>query len=248
MKDQGKGFLIGLAGGIFGGLLGLGGGIIMIPLMVFIARQTQHKAHGTSLVAIFFTALIGSVTYLFHNSIDWTAAAILAVSALFTARFGAIYAHSLSENKLKKSFGIFLICISLVLVARGMVVVGPLNFDISLKFLLLFITGMLTGFLSGMLGIGGGGIMIPLLVILIGMPQHLAQGTSLLAMVPGSAMGAYTHYKLGNITVRICIGLALGAAIGGYIGATFAHVIPDLYLKILFSIMGLWMGVKYLRG
>ncbi|MEN6617146.1 MAG: sulfite exporter TauE/SafE family protein [Syntrophorhabdus sp.] len=246
-KNQGKGFIIGLAGGVFGGLLGLGGGIIMIPLMVFLAGQTQHKAHGTSLVAIIFTGLIGAVTYLLHNSIDWAAAAILAASAMVMARYGAIYAHSLSERKLKKVFGIFLIFISLLLVAKGIWIIGILSFGGVWKFILLFVTGMVTGFLSGMLGIGGGGIMIPLLVILIGMPQHLAQGTSLLAMAPGSAVGAYTHYKLGNVALNLCIGLALGAGIGGYMGASFAHFLPDLYLKILFAIMGLWMGIKYVR-
>ena len=66
---------------------------------------------------------------------------------------------------------------------------------------------MFTGFLAGMMGVGGGGVMVPPLVIFIGMPQHLAQGTSLLAMLPGSAVGAYTHYRLGNVVKTIALGL-----------------------------------------
>jgi hypothetical protein len=246
-RSQGKGLIIGFAGGAFGGLAGLGGGIIMIPLMVFLAGVTQHGAHGTSLLAIVFTGLIGSITYFSHGSVDWAAALVLAASALSMARFGALYAHSLPEERLRKAFGWFLICASLLLVSKGLILkssyhIGPITY-----YIVLFATGMFTGFLSGMMGIGGGGTMIPPLVILIGMPQHLAQGTSLLAMVPGGAMGAFTHYRLGNVAKDIALGLMIGAAIGSYFGATFAHVLPEFYLKLVFCVVGLWMGVKYIR-
>jgi uncharacterized membrane protein YfcA len=247
-RNQGKGLLIGLAGGAFGGLIGLGGGIIMIPLMALLAGLTQHQAHGTSLLAIVFTGLIGAVTYAFHGFADWRAALVLAVSAMVTARFGALYAHSLPERQLKKAFGWFLIVISFSLVFKGLILqssyaVGPL-----LYYVTLIGTGAFTGFLSGMMGVGGGGIMVPFLVIFIGMPQHLAQGTSLLAMTPGSAVGAFTHYRLGNIAKRLGLGLVLGGAIGGYIGASLAHFVPEFHLKVIFALVGLWMGIRYIKA
>ena len=101
------GLISGLLGGFFGGLLGLGGGIIMIPLMTWLAKMTQHQAHGTSLVAIVFTAIVGAATYYLLGGVDWKIALILAVSATITARFGARYAHSLPEKKLKMAFGFF---------------------------------------------------------------------------------------------------------------------------------------------
>ncbi|MDD3845457.1 MAG: sulfite exporter TauE/SafE family protein [Syntrophorhabdaceae bacterium] len=247
-KNQAKGLVIGLAGGTFGGLAGLGGGVIMIPLMAWLAGLSQHGAHGTSLLAIVFTGLIGAVTYFFHGSVDWPAALILAASAIATARLGALYAHSLPEKKLRKAFGWFLVFVSLLLVSKGLIMGSSYHIGPVVYYVVLFATGLFTGFLSGMMGVGGGGIMIPPLVILIGMPQHLAQGTSLLAMVPGSAMGAFTHYKLGNVAKQIALGLMAGAAIGGYFGATFAHLLPELYLKFLFSIVGLWMGIRYIRS
>lgn len=90
--------------------------------------------------------------------------------------------------------------------------------------------------------------MVPPLVIFIGMPQHLAQGTSLLAMLPGSAVGAHTHYKLGNVVKAIALGLMAGGALGAYLGASLAHHIPELYLRVLFSLVGVWMGTKYVRS
>ena len=113
------GFASGLLGGFLGGLAGLGGGIVMIPLMTWLARTTQHQAHGTSLVAIVFTALTGATTYLLHGDMSWSGAALLAVSATATARFGARYAHSLPERKLKRVFGVFLIFVSIMLVGKG---------------------------------------------------------------------------------------------------------------------------------
>ncbi len=246
-RSQGKGLLIGLAGGAFGGLIGLGGGIIMIPLMVILAGLTQHQAHGTSLLAIVFTALIGAVTYGFHGFVDWRAALVLAVCAMTTARFGALYAHSLPEKQLKRAFGWFLVVVSLLLVFKGFILKSSYHVGPFLHYATLIGTGAFTGFLSGMMGVGGGGIMVPFLVIFIGMPQHLAQGTSLLAMVPGSAMGAFTHYRLGNVAKHLGLGLVLGAAIGGYIGASFAHLVPEFHLKVIFAIVGLWMGIRYIK-
>jgi uncharacterized membrane protein YfcA len=246
-KDQSKGLVIGLSGGFFGGLAGLGGGIIMIPLMYWTLRLRQHEAHGTSLTAIVFTSLIGSIIYLRNGSADWMAALILAASAMITARFGALYAHSLPERRLKRAFAWFVIFISLLVISKGTILklsfqAGPFG-----HYVVLIVTGIFTGFLAGMMGVGGGSLMIPSLVICIGMPQHLAQGTSLLAMLPGSAIGAFTHYRLGNVVTRIAFGMILGAASGGYLGASLAHLMPELYLRMIFAAAGIWMGIRYLR-
>ena len=108
-------FLIGLAAGTFGGLAGLGGGIIMIPAMIYILKLSQHQAHGTSLVALVFTGISGAITYALNGAIDFAAAVILAGTAIFTARAGAHYAHALPARKLKKTFGIFLIFCAVLL-------------------------------------------------------------------------------------------------------------------------------------
>ena len=237
-----------MLGGCFGGLVGFGGGAVMIPLMTGLAKLSQHKAHGTSLAAIIFTALVGAATYFLHGAVDWKIAAVLAVSAIVTARFGALYAHSLPEKKLKKAFGLFLAVVSALIIVKGLLpgAAHPPSFWVSL--LIFLSTGAATGFLSGMMGVGGGTVMIPPMVILAGMSQHLAQGTSLLAMVPVSISGALTHYRLGNVQVDLIPGLVVGAVIGGYLGGTAANVLPDLYLKLIFSAVLVWLGLKYIRG
>ena len=106
--------------------------------------------------------------------------------------------------------------------------------------------GSATGFLSGMMGVGGGGIMVSLMVILGNMEQHLAQGTSLLVMVPVSISGAMTYYKHGNIEMNIAWGLAIGSMIGSFFGATTASLVPEFYLRVGFASFGLCM--RYVRA
>ncbi|OPX85888.1 MAG: Sulfite exporter TauE/SafE [Pelotomaculum sp. PtaB.Bin117] len=96
--------LTGLAAGFFGGLVGLGGGVIMIPLMAVILKMGQLKAHGTSLVSLVFTGISGAFTYALNSSVDITASILLASTAIFTARAGARFANALTKWKLKRSF------------------------------------------------------------------------------------------------------------------------------------------------
>ncbi len=242
------GLVIGVSGGFFGGLAGLGGGVIMIPMMTAFAGLAQREAHGTSLVAVVFTGAIGALTYFSHGTVDWKAALILAASAMFFARTGAVYAHSLPERSLRRGFGIFIVAVSLLMVAKAWLPGGRGSLAFWPQMVVLLFTGTATGFVSGMMGVGGGSIMIPAMVILAGMPQHLVQGTSLLAMVPVGITGALTHHRLGNVHSHLAIGLAVGAMAGGFLGGTVAHLLPDFYLKVIFACIGLWMGVRYLRG
>lgn len=241
-------FVIGLVAGFFGGLVGLGGGLIMIPLMVGILKLSQHQAHGTSLVALVFTGLSGAVSYALNGSINLTAAVCLASTAILTARAGAHYGHVLPEWKLKKYFGAFLIFCAILLILKPLIgnstTVTPFYFQVGI----FLITGAFTGFLSGMMGVGGGTIMVPAMVLLTGFSQHLAQGTSLLVMVPAGSVGAFTHLRLGNVATGILFGLVPGIILGAYLGGHFAHFIPDTPLRLAFLAVILFMGIRYVRS
>jgi len=78
------------------------------------------------------------------------------------------------------------------------------------KIIVLLTTGVFTGFLSGMMGVGGGTVMVPAMVLLAGFGQHTAQGISLLAMVPAGGVGAFTHWRLGNVNEGLLVGLIPG--------------------------------------
>jgi len=240
-------FLIGFIAGIFGGLVGLGGGVVMIPLMVGILKMGQHKAHGTSLVALVFTGISGAITYAVKGSVDFIGSALLAATAIFTARAGAHFAHALPEWKLKRAFGGFLVVVSLLLLSKPYLAHAGAPVSGSTKIVTLLLTGFFSGFLSGMMGVGGGTIMVPAMVLLAGFSQHTAQGTSLLSMVPAGGVGAFTHWKLGNVKSDLLTGLIPGILIGTYLGGSLAHILSEGTLRVVFAGVLIWTGLRYLK-
>jgi uncharacterized membrane protein YfcA len=95
--------------------------------------------------------------------------------------------------------------------------------------------GMAAGFLAGLLGVGGGILMVPAMVLLLSYDQHVAQGTSLLVIIPAALTGSLTHYRKGRIVLRDAAMLAFGGVIGAVIGSVFALSIEDTILRRLFA-------------
>jgi len=179
--------------------------------------------------------------------VDFVAAALLAASAIFTARLGAVYANALPEWKLKRAFGFFLIFVSLLLLSKPYVShLAILSHPATGwgEIAALLISGAVAGFLSGMMGVGGGSIMVPALVLLVGHSQYTAQGSSLLAMVPAGSVGAYTHWRLSNVVTRVLPGLIPGILIGTYCGGSLAHLLTEADLWLVFAAVLIWLGIS----
>ncbi|PKN18529.1 MAG: permease [Deltaproteobacteria bacterium HGW-Deltaproteobacteria-6] len=248
MKNNSVSLAIGLAAGLFGGLIGLGGGLIMIPLMISVLKFSQHQAHGTSLVALIFTGIAGALIYGLQGNIDFLAAGSLSITAIITARTGAYFANALPGWKLKRAFGAFLIfCAALMLIKPYLHETG-IHHPLYVNILIFLMTGAATGFLSGMMGVGGGTIMVPAMVLLTGFGQHVAQGTSLLVMVPLGAAGALAHHELGNVVKGFLPGLIPGIVLGAFLGGNIANFIPDTPLRLAFIAAIIFMGVSYARS
>jgi uncharacterized membrane protein YfcA len=240
--------LIGLISGIFGGLVGLGGGTIMVPLISRFLRLAQQSVHGTSLVAVVFAGLSGAAAYAVNGTVDYRAALILAVTASLMARVGARYCVRLPSWKLRRYFGFFLIIMSLLLIGKpffGGLSANPLGgWE---KDLSLVVIGLATGFLAGLLGIGGGAFTVLAMVFVAGMNQYIAQGCTLLALVPAGTVGAYTHWRHGNVVLSILPGLICGIILGAFAGGMFANVLPENILRIIFATVLVWLGIEMIR-
>jgi uncharacterized membrane protein YfcA len=243
------GLLVGIVAGGLGGLVGVGGGVIMVPLMTEVLKFRQQEAHGTSLVAVVCTAILGSVIYLLHGSADIPASAVLAGMALLTVRAGAVYSGILPEAKLKRCFAILLIVISVLMILKPYLprVVGGISAN-WIPWAVLVLLGAVTGFVSGMMGVGGGIFMVPMMVLFAGIEQHTAQGISLLAMIPASAFGAWTHRRLGNLRPSLLPGLITGVLVGVSAGGSIAHLMPEKELRLVFVALLLYTALRYLRA
>jgi uncharacterized membrane protein YfcA len=121
-----------------------------------------------------------------------------------------------------------------------------MNMSVSTVIILLVI-GTITGIMAGMLGVGGGIVAIPALVMIMGLSQQTAQGTSLAMMLPPvGILAVYNYYKAGHVDFRFAILLAIAFIAGSYFGSKFAIAIPQLLMKKIFGIVLLLVSIKML--
>ncbi len=115
-----------------------------------------------------------------------------------------------------------------------------------LEILALLAIGLTAGLLAGLLGIGGGVVMVPAMVLIMGLDQHVAQGTSLLVIIPAAAFGSFTHYRHGRLALRDAAALAVGGVLGAVLGSVTALSLDDQLLRKLFAILILAVAVRLL--
>ncbi len=230
--------LAGLGTGIAGGLFGVGGGIVLIPIMTGLFKLTQHRAHGTSLAVIGATALVSVTVYASHGNVTWWTALFVAVASIFTARLGARLTTRFSPFGLAKVFAVFLFIVALRLLfkapaaaaAASHVAPGPASIAFDLG------VGALVGLVSGFMGVGGGIVSVPVFTLVLGMTQQLAQGTSLAVILVTAPAGAIEHARHGNVAKGLVPMLAIGALVGGPLASWFVQGLPQTLLARAFAV------------
>ncbi len=117
------------------------------------------------------------------------------------------------------------------------------------KIALYLLIGLSAGIVSGITGIGGGVIIVPALIFLLGMTQHQAQGTTLALLVPPiGLLAAYVYYRAGAVNLKVAAFICTGFFLGGYVGAKIASSIPDLLLRRIFGVLLLAISIKLIVG
>lgn len=234
--DRARALTAGLVAGIAGGLFGVGGGILLVPLLTAWFHATQHEAHGTSLAVVGATALASLVIYGSHSNVDWRTALIVGVASVFAARLGARLAARTSSRDLTLGFTAFLLLVALRLLWKlptVSVVTLPHGFSAAAFDLAL---GVTVGVLAGYMGVGGGIIAVPAFTLLLGMPQQVAQGTSLAVILVTAPVGAIEHARHGNMLRRLVGWLALGAVMGAAGASALVQKAPGDTLRKGFAL------------
>ena len=226
--------VIGVLAGLIAGLFGVGGGILIVPALVLVLGVDQRLAHGTSLAAIVPISVFGVAGYASSGSVDWVAAAILAGGAVLGAIAGTHALHRLPERVLRVAFAVFQLAtaLSLFLTLGSTAVQGRLTVAAVAGLILI---GLAAGTIAGLLGVGGGLVMVPTLILLLSMPVALAKGTSLAVTVPTAAVGTIRNLGVRNVDLVLAGVVGFAGMVSSYGGARLSVTMDPRLSKVLFA-------------
>ncbi len=235
-------FAVGIFVGMFGTIIGVGGGFIIVPLLTIVYQFTPQYAVGTSMVIVALNALSGTVAYVRQRRIDYKTGLLFASATLPGSFFGAYLLQMISRPVFDVSFGILLICISSYLGIRKQTVNDVFDIDSFQrpnynKFLGMFIS-FLVGFIASMAGIGGGVIHVPAMIYLFGFPPFIAIPTSHFILAISATFASGSHALIGEVEWSFIPYLGLGAIIGAQIGGQISHKIKSKWIiRVLLLVM-----------
>jgi uncharacterized membrane protein YfcA len=233
--------LVGLAAGFLSGMFGVGGGILIVPGLVLVAKMDQRIAHGTSLAAVLPISAASLLSYWSHDHVDWRVSGCLAIGALAGAVLGTKLLNVLPHRTLAVSFaGILAVTAIRLFLPLDSGVRGVLDFG---TIAALIAIGVATGILAGLLGVGGGVIMVPAMMMLLQLPAAVAKGTSVAVIIPTSLMGTYRNRTKKNVDLRAAAIVGLGgipsAIIGGWISARMSDSVSNILFASLLIVVAL---------
>ncbi len=236
------GVAAGLAGGALSGLFGVGGGIILVPMLALALRLDQHRAQGVTLAVMLLPIGLPAVLQYLRAGvrIRWVLVGTLVLGFLFGIFAGSELANAIPEPMLRWGFVVFLLFIALRMALQKDGRVGRTG-AMELPGRSYWIPGLAIGFLggaaSGLLGIGGGLVIIPLVAMWLGYTQKEAQVTSLAVMLPPIGLpGVWVYAKAQQgLPWLIMGGVALGFGVGAYAGARGATCMQGPRLRQAFA-------------
>lgn len=219
---------IGLVAGLVSGFFGVGGGMIMIPLLVSLLSVDHKTATVMSLAAIIPTAAVGALGFVASQSVpldQLVFGAVIAVGGIATAPIGTRALRKLNVRAIRWAF------VALLVATAIMVFVTLPSRDVLLEWSLgtvaqLFLLGCVMGFIAGLLGVGGGLIAVPVLIVMFGVSDLNAKALSLVAMIPAAISGTMSTARASSFPVRPTVALGAGAAVTSLGGVWLATVVP----------------------
>lgn len=225
-------FVAAIAGAL-GAILGIGGGIILVPILVsFFAVDVEH-ARSASLVSVVVTSLGGSLIYLREGVADIVKASYLQLPTAIGAVGGAYLGARLNDKIIRLLFGLFIILVSLRLMFGK---------DTQSNFrphrghwLLAFLACIGAGLLSAVLGVGGGIVFVPVVILLLAQTPHVATATSTFLIGLTGAASALIYAKAGQMDYELTLIAAVGIFLGAQVGARIGHWISGKMLRKVFA-------------
>ncbi|WP_257144028.1 sulfite exporter TauE/SafE family protein [Bacillus sp. AFS002410] len=258
---------IGLAAGTVGSLIGLGGGIIIVPMLLNIDHFLSafstvpiHVAVGTSLITIVFSSLSSTLSYHKQKRIDYKSGILFLIGSVPGSLLGTYINSLLNTERFTLFFGIFLICISIFLfissklnkkskeVHKGIIRTYTNDegeaYTYSYSLSLAISLSICVGIISGLFGIGGGILLVPMMAFLFGFPPQLAVATSMFVVMFTTLGSSISYITLGEVNFYYILLLIPGAWFGGKIGAFINQKLKTETIALILRVVVLLYGIK----
>ncbi len=264
---------LGIVVGIFGTIIGAGGGFVLIPVLILLYPDMPPESiTGISLTVVFFNALSGSIAYARDKRIDLRSGLYFSAAAIPGSILGAFTTRLLTRNIFDGIFGALLIVISIFLMIkpetskksgvkrrkyhlfRRITDSNGVAYSFSYNTARGILISAVVGFISNLLGIGGGIIHVPALIHFLNFPVHIATATSHFILAITSLSGTIVHLAEGSLTGRFAetAALSLGAIIGAQAGARLSGLLKGLWiirgLSLALAVTGIRIFIKAIAG
>jgi uncharacterized protein len=253
------------------GLLGAGGSILTVPVLVYVVGEAPKAAVAESLAIVGVIAAIGALPYARKGLVAWTTVLLFGVPGMMGSYVGAVAGKYVSGHAQLIAFSVLMLAASLLMMrppqaaaaskpvaaSKPMKVKRKAPAQAFAEGMLIGVEGFGIGVLTGFMGVGGGFLIVPALVLLVGLPMHLAIGTSLATIALNSMIGFYKSSQMLPLLQlktngSIIIAFAVVGVAGSLIGSAICHRLPQQRLRRLFAwfvlVMGAWLLWRNLSG
>lgn len=236
--------IVGLGAGTLGSMLGVGGGIIMVPVLTFMGFPPTH-ASSTSLFAVGATSVSSTIAYTRQKRINYRLGLEMGAFAIPGGIVGAFVSDYFTPESFRLYFGILLMLTGLYILYRNSILKEGTRQSTAVRaavFAAMFGAGMI----SSLFGVGGGIIFVPAMLLVFGMTMRNAAPTSQLILMMTSIVGFFFHAYLGHPDYIHAIALAAGAFAGAQIGARISRTTKDILLQRLLGLVLIAVAAKFI--
>ncbi len=258
----------GLLVGTYGTLVGLGGGFIIVPVLLLVYQASPQDTVGTSLAVVFLNAASGTVSYIRQKRVDFRSGTKFALATVPGALIGTYLSTYLTSRLFSLAFGLLMVAASVFLIWKpearrspdAMAQLTPRNGVVTRRlvdeggnvFVYTFnerggiVLSFFVGFLSSILGIGGGIIHVPALIHIFSFPAHVATATSQFILVVSTGVGATSHLTLGQVMIPQALSMGVGVVAGAQLGAALSRRVGGAWIVRLLAVALLLAGGRLL--
>lgn len=228
-----------------GGGLGVGGGIVLVPLLIYVGLD-RHRAHATSLAAIILISIVGAASFATSGELDVVLGVTIGVGGIVGSVIGANMMNRMSPRALSIVFALVLLVAGIRLLSGADPLPGSGDMSQVLQTLIALGIGLVAGFFAGMAGIGGGVVNVPAGIFFLGLGQYEAQGTSLLAIVMTAIAGTLANHRNERLIIREGLIVGAGGAVGSLVGSQLALGTNEDTLGVILGVLVIFVALRTL--